>query len=70
MDWFTIASLIFNAAVGIAAIVLGGKWLTTKGKIAAVGALVDTIKDALADEKITAEESKAIFGAAMAIIKS
>jgi len=70
VDLFTIVSLVFNAAVGIAAIVLGGKWLMAKGKIAAVGALIDTIKDSLADEKVTAEEAKAIYAAAMAIIEA
>jgi hypothetical protein len=75
MDWYTIVSLAFNAVVGILAAVLGAKWIDISGKwgvavakMEAMKKFMDTLRDALADEKVTAEEAKAIYDAGRAIL--
>jgi len=75
MDVYTIISLAFNAVVGILAIVLGAKWVDIKGKwgialakMEAMKNFMDVLRDSLADEKVTAEEAKAIYEAGRAIL--
>ena len=60
MDLVTMISLIINAVLAVVSFVFGQKWLTAKGKFGKAMDLLDYIKVALEDEKITSEEAQMI----------
>ena len=68
MDWMKILELILIPVMAIIGLFAGIYWGKAKEKVTAITAFFEVLKEALKDDKITAEEIAAIVEAFKAII--
>jgi hypothetical protein len=63
-------SILAGAVITVASVMLGIRWQLAKKKLTEIRQLIDTVDDALNDDKVSEEEFRKIFQNLTAVVKS